>query len=376
MTDLIALRVPLVNANEAEAVFVSIAVVEGQAVSEGDLLATIETTKSTMEIYAEHKGFLVGLIAEIGKTMQTGQVWAYLGDSPDTQDVSLPPWVESTETPSKKLGKLGHVRITDPALKLVQKYNLDIESLSYEGLITTHIVEKFVTQQGLQSLQPTWKQAPSDERDRDLLIYGAGGHGRSLAEMIQLLNADELAGFVDDNFLIGEPVLGIPVLGGREDLKEIFGRGITLAVNGVGGISNPAIRLEVFSLLNDIGFYCPRVIHPKAFLEATAQLSDGVQVFPFAYVGSQTQIGFGSIINTGAIVSHDCILGELTNLSPGATLAGDVRVDDGALIGMRATINLGVSIGKGARIGNGATVKADVPDNGVVPAGAVWPLRG
>jgi len=376
MTDLIALRVPLINANEAEAVFVSIAVVEGQPVSEGDLLATIETTKSTMEIYAEHKGFLVGLIAEIGKTMQTGEVWAYLGESSDAQDNSLPPWIENTETTFTKSGKLDTVRITDPALKLVQKYNLDIESLSYDGLITTHIVEKLITQQGLQSSRTAWKQAPIDDRSRDLLIYGAGGHGRSLAEMIQLLNADELAGFIDDGYPVGNLVLGIPVLGGREDLKAIFGRGITLAVNGVGGISNPAIRLEVFSLLNDIGFYCPRVIHPTAFLEQTAQLSDGVQVFPFAYVGSQAQIGFGSIINTGAIVSHDCVLGELTNLSPGATLAGDVHIDDGALIGMRATINLGVRIGKSARIGNGATIKADVPDNGVVPAGAVWPLRG
>jgi acetyltransferase-like isoleucine patch superfamily enzyme len=52
-----------------------------------------------------------------------------------------------------------------------------------------------------------------------------------------------------------------------------------------------------------------------------------------------------------------------------------VRVGERALIGMGATINLGVSIGAGVRVGNSAVVKADVPDNGIVRAGAVWPEK-
>jgi len=66
-------------------------------------------------------------------------------------------------------------------------------------------------------------------------------------------------------------------------------------------------------------------------------------------------------------------LGEYVNLSPGAILAGAVRVGDRALIGMGATINLGVSIGAGARVGNSAVVKSDVPENGIVRAGGIWP---
>jgi len=42
---------------------------------------------------------------------------------------------------------------------------------------------------------------------------------------------------------------------------------------------------------------------------------------------------------------------------------------------MGATINLGVSIGAGARVGNSAVVKADVPENGIVRAGAIWPEK-
>ena len=49
---------------------------------------------------------------------------------------------------------------------------------------------------------------------------------------------------------------------------------------------------------------------------------------PHAYVGSEAHVGFGTIINTGAIVSHDCTLGDYANLSPGAILAGEVTVGD------------------------------------------------
>ena len=67
-----------------------------------------------------------------------------------------------------------------------------------------------------------------------------------------------------------------------------------------------------------------------------------MQVLPHAYVGSEAVIGFGVIINTGAIVSHDCVLGEYANLSPGAILAGEVQVGSRALVGMGVTINLQV----------------------------------
>ncbi|MBI4929104.1 MAG: 2,3,4,5-tetrahydropyridine-2,6-dicarboxylate N-acetyltransferase, partial [Anaerolineae bacterium] len=67
--------------------------------------------------------------------------------------------------------------------------------------------------------------------------------------------------------------------------------------------------------------------------------------------------------------------GRVTNLSPGAALAGHVVVEDLAQIGMNATVNLHVRIGAGCIIGNGATVKADVPAGTRVWAGSTWPLR-
>jgi acyl-[acyl carrier protein]--UDP-N-acetylglucosamine O-acyltransferase len=116
-------------------------------------------------------------------------------------------------------------------------------------------------------------------------------------------------------------------------------------------------------------------VHPSAVIDASAALADGVQVLAFGYVGAGASVGFGTLLNTAAVVSHDCAIGAQVNLSPGSLLAGEVVVGDGSLVGMGATVNIGVRVGAGVRIGNSAVVKADVPDGTVVRAGAVWPPR-
>jgi acetyltransferase-like isoleucine patch superfamily enzyme len=97
-----------------------------------------------------------------------------------------------------------------------------------------------------------------------------------------------------------------------------------------------------------------------------------VQVFANAYVGSSALLHEKCMINTGAIVSHDCEIGSFTHIAPGAMLAGHVHVGEKALVGMGVTTMIGIKIGSGARVGNGAVLLADVPDRAIVPAGKVW----
>ena len=287
----------------------------------------------------------------------------------------MPPWSIRAK-PVGENEKLPHkLRITEPALALARQKELDLDALPQDQLVTSAMIQALMLDSNT-SVKKLGSMPPLDEENKRMLVFGGGGHGRSLIELIRLLKDYEIEGVVDDGFKAGDTVLGLPVLGGKAQLSQLYESGIHLAVNGVGGIGNLNDRLEVFCVLQAAGFFYPTVIHPTAFIEESAFIADGVQVFPFAYIGSQAKVGFGSIINTSAIVSHDCQLGNIVNLSPGATLAGGVVVGDEVLIGMRATVNLGVHIGTGVRIGNGATVKSDVPDSGIVPAGAVWPLRG
>ena len=208
--------------------------------------------------------------------------------------------------------------------------------------------------------------------EKRILIYGAGGHSKTVISLLRLLNWN-ITGIMDDAVAPGTAVSGVKVLGNADLLPKLRADGVTCAVNAVGGIGNYSVRWRIFEKLRALDFSFPTLIHPSAFIEDTAVLADGIQVLAQSYISSESSIEFGTLINAGTVISHDGCIGRCVNLSPGALLAGQVTVKDFAQIGMGATVNLGVTVGTAARIGNSAVVKGDVPDNGRVYAGAVWP---
>ncbi len=362
------ITIPLINPNEPEAYLAALHVRAGQFVRAGDPIATLETTKAAHELTAERDGYVVGLRAAEGDTLRAGEALAYLSDTPHPAEAAAQN-AEAEGDPKAAADLPAGLRITRPALTLARARGLDLTRLPVGPLVTERTVRAALEQRAEADLSP-----PETAFDpAAILVYGAGGHGKALLDLLRALGVYRIRGFVDDDLPAGTEVMGLPVLGGAEALPGLYEQGVRLAVNAVGGIGNAAVRVRVFRKLAEAGFACPAVVHPSAVIEAGARLEAGVQVMPLAYVGSEARIGYGALVNTGAIVSHDCRVGAYANLSPGATLAGGVTVEAGALIGMRVTVNLGVTIGSGARIGNGATVKADVPPGGVVRAGGVWP---
>jgi acetyltransferase EpsM len=371
---------PLLNSNEPEAMLTAIHVTEGQRVAAGDLLFTIETTKSTAEVTAEQAGYVRGLASALGQTVSAGEIFCYLAEAaewlPGAEWLPAADWKVPAEasTPGSGAALPAGLRITQPALALAQQAGLDLSQLPAGPLVTEKMVKALVGTESLALVRDLSHPITDAEGGPTaLLIYGGGGHGKALIDLLRTLGTYHLVGVVDDGLSASSGVMGLPVLGGREALADLYNRGVRLAVNAVGGIGNVAVRIKVFQILAQAGFTCPAVVHPTAWVEPSASLAAGVQVFPHAYVGSEAQVGFGAIVNTGAIISHECVLGECVNISPGAILAGRVMVGDGALIGMGVTVNLQVQIGAGARVGNSATVKADVPPKGIVRAGAVFP---
>jgi len=369
MPEATPIHFPLLNPNEPEAAVAALHVSAGQRVAPGELLCTLETTKSTAEMVAEGEGYIVGLQWEIGQIVRAGEIFCYLASAPDWR----PPEPAAEPSPAAPPAPPQGLRITQPALALARARGLDLNRLPLGPLLTEKMVHALAAEETPAAGGEAATLLAGDFDPTAILVYGGGGHGKSLIDLLRLLGVYRIVGVIDDGLAAGERIMGLPVLGGGQKLDELYAQGIRLAVNAVGGIGNPSIRIKVFAALAQAGFVCPAVAHPSAVIEPSAVLSPGVQVFPHAYVGSETRVGFGAIVNTGSIVSHDVSLGRTVNISPGAMLAGSVVVGDGALIGMGVTINLNVTIGAGARIGNNATVKADVPANGVVRAGMVYP---
>jgi sugar O-acyltransferase (sialic acid O-acetyltransferase NeuD family) len=367
MSEAERILVPLLNPNEPEARLVDLRVSEGQQVKSGELLGTLETTKSTFELTAESDGFIVGIGADQDEMLRAGETFCYLAESAD--------WKAPKKTKKKKADKSDGLpeglRITQPALQVAQSEGLDLSTLPVGPVVTEEQVRKALSKAGkvAEIIIP-----PEAAEKNSIVVYGGGGHGKAVIELIRAVGGYTLIGVIDDGLETGNFVLDVPVLGdGARALPALNEAGCKLAINAVGGIGAISSRIQVFERLKEAGFSSPALVHPSAVIEPSALLSPGVQVFPHAYVGSSSKIEQGVIINTGVIVSHDCELAEYVNLAPGAILAGGVQVGEGTLLGMGVTINLGVSIGPRARIGNSATIKDDVPAKGIVRAGSVWP---
>ncbi len=366
----IPVLVPLLNANEPEARLVEIHARDGQPVQKGDLLFTIETTKAASEVEAPQAGF-VRLAAAEGATLAVGEVLAYLTETADEPlEIShQSSGFSGNKGPVNANQPLADLRITTPARALAESLGLDLAALPADRLVTESLIRELAGSPAAKAPHHPITQSLNSQ----ILLSGGGGHAKAVLEMIQALGAFRLAGIVDDNAaLAGTSVLGLPVLGTRVVLPGLLEQGVHLAANGVGGIINLDIRIKLFDLLAGYGFSFPILRHPRATVEPSAQVFDGVQVFANAYVGSSAVLHAMCMINTGAIVSHDCEIGRYTHLAPGCLLAGHVHVGERALVGMGVTTTIGLKIGAGARVGNGAVLLADVPARQIVPAGKVW----
>lgn len=367
----IPILVPMLNANEPEARLVALHVKDGQAIEKDALLFTIETTKAAADLEAPAAGF-VRMIAAEGETLAVGDVLAFITVSADEAleqtPLSLPP-ISKTESAAGANALPGaEIRITKPARALAESLHLDLASLPTDRLITEAVLRE-LTSSPSTAAPSQGVHGPS----ASILIYGAGGHAKAVLEMAQAIGAFRIAGIIDDNkALAGTSVLGVPVLGGAEMLPQLMAQGLHLAANGVGGIINIGVRIRLFELLASHGFSFPILRHPRATVEASANIADGVQIFANAYVGSEAILHKRCMINTGAIISHDCEIGAYTHIAPGALLAGHVHVGERALVGMGVTTIIGLKIGAGARIGNGAVLLTDVPEKAIIPAGKIW----
>ena len=374
----IPVPVPMLNANEPEARLVQLHVADGQRVEKDALLFTIETTKAAADVEAPSAGF-VRMIASQGETLAVGDVLAFITLTADEALEHAPrglspvsgihPFDELRASPSDFILPTSNLRITKPARALAESLGLDLSTLPTDRLITEAVIRSLAP----DAPTPSPQFPISQSTNAQMILYGAGGHAKTVLEMVRAIGAFNIAGILDDNkALKGNSVLGVQVLGGSEMLKPLMAQGFHLAANGVGGIINIDVRIRLFELLANSGFAFPILRHPRATVEASARIADGVQIFANAYVGSEAILHERCMINTAAVVSHDCEIGAYSHIAPGALLAGHVHVGERALVGMGVTTIIGLKIGAGARIGNGAVLLADVPARAIVPAGKVW----
>lgn len=198
---------------------------------------------------------------------------------------------------------------------------------------------------------------------RDVIIIGAGGHAKVIADIV-LCSGDNLIGFLDDNIERNAVVYkNYKVIGNISDSTEYRDKYYVVA------IGDNYTRAKIAKKYSDLKWHT--AIHPKAVVADTARIGDGTVVMAGAVINPDTIIGEHCIINTSCSIDHDNNIGDYVHVSPRACLAGTVVVGKCSWVCAGSTVINNVNITNDVVIGAGAVVVKDINENGVyigVPA--------
>jgi UDP-perosamine 4-acetyltransferase len=192
-----------------------------------------------------------------------------------------------------------------------------------------------------------------------VVVIGTSGHAKVIIDMLQEIGQMEIVGCTAGNRAEASPsVLEVPVLGDDSVLPELYSSGVRKAFVAIGDNRR---RGNVMRDVTALGFELVTVISRQAIVSRRVKLGVGVAVMPGAVINVSTEVGDGSIINTGATVDHDCRLERLVHIAPGTNLAGFVTLGEGAFLGTGTSVIPKISIGPWAIVGAGTVVIKDIP---------------
>ena len=210
---------------------------------------------------------------------------------------------------------------------------------------------------------------------REILIWGKAGQAKLVRPVIEHYGSRVVALFDDES--------GLPAL--FDDVPEYFGQdelfawiesrkghdlGFCLCIMAPRGRK----RVEFHRHLVDLKLKPVTVSHPSAIIAQDVDIGPGTLIGAGVNIGQAARLGLSCIVNARAGVDHDNIVGDGSEISPGATLCGEVTLGENVWIGAGATILPGVTVGSDAIVGAGAVVTRDVPEKTTVAGIPAKPL--
>ena len=195
--------------------------------------------------------------------------------------------------------------------------------------------------------------------DRTLVVFGAGGHGKAVAE-IATKAGWSVAGFVDDNPADKE---------NRHDSTHIFGdrqwllRSMPPGWRVALGVGDNRARKAISEFLyaNKIGL--ATIVSGHAVVSISSEIGAGTVIMPGVVVNAEVMVGAGAILNTSSVIEHDVRVGAFAHIGPHATLGGGAQAGELTFVGMGAAVLPAIRIGRRCLLGALSLATSDVPDD-------------
>jgi len=195
-------------------------------------------------------------------------------------------------------------------------------------------------------------------------LIGAGGHAKVIGSCAMLHGYSIDYVFDQDLTKVGNKFWNQWPIDQMPD-HEWWNTENTEAIIAIGANNH---RKKIVELLDCFSSWST-LIHPSAFVDASAVIGEGSFIAPHVTIHPDAIIGRHVIINSGAVIEHDSIIEDYCHIAPNAVVTGHSHCEEGVLLGVGAQIIPSIKIGAWSVIGAGSTVIKDIP-KGVVGAGS------
>ncbi|MBO5207807.1 MAG: acetyltransferase [Lachnospiraceae bacterium] len=200
----------------------------------------------------------------------------------------------------------------------------------------------------------------------DIILLGFGGHAKSVIDCIERQGKYHIVGFLDKESRSDVSYKGYHVIGEDDDLEKLYQQGLRHAFVTIGFLGGSTVRNSIYDELKRIGYQLPNIVDPSAVIAEDVVLGEGNFIGKLAMVNADAKLGNMCIINSGALVEHECCVEDFTHVAVKAVLCGNVKVGSNTLIGAGATVIQGITIGNKCIVAAGTTVRKNLEDGRIV----------
>lgn len=202
-------------------------------------------------------------------------------------------------------------------------------------------------------------------------IYGAGGLGREILELVRQIEAhkkrwDNICFVVDEQYMTPniEPIHGVMVCSFTAVLQKNTPKQLEFTI----ALGEPVYRKEIYDRIKERGYHCAVLIHPNVYIPKSTTLAEGVIVQTHAVISCDVVIEENTLIQNAASVGHDAHIGAHSVISTNAAIAGHCYIGDETYLALNVSIKENITIGNSSIVGMGAVVIHDIQPN-MVAAG-------
>lgn len=193
------------------------------------------------------------------------------------------------------------------------------------------------------------------EEKQSLVLIGGGGHCKACIDVIEATGKWRILGILDLSERVGEKVLGYPIIGTDDRIRQFAADGARFLVS-IGQIRAVEPRRRAFELVKSSNGKFATIVSPLAYVSPSAVLGAGTIVMHRALVNASAAIGDNVIINTLALIEHDAVVGDHCHISTAAVVNGCAAIGSGSFVGSNAAVVQGIA----------------VPNDTFIPAGTLY----